>query len=54
MQEKHTREKLLDHLKASVAIQEDLKVILTKLRDVEKKIKLTSKRKERLLHPGAL
>lgn len=53
LQEKHTREKLRDHLKNMVGTQEELKEVQKKVSEVVSRIKLAHQRKERLLHPGA-
>ncbi len=53
LQEKHTREKLKEHLKTIVSTQEELKEVQMKITEVEKKIKQSSKRKDRLLNAGA-
>ena len=49
LQEKHIREKLRDHLKSIVSMQQDLKEVQRKVMDMETKISSTHKRQERLL-----
>lgn len=53
LQEKHTREKLRDHLKSMSTMQEELKEVHAKISEVKTRIKKASQRQERLLHPGA-
>ncbi len=52
LQEKHTREKLHDHLKSMVTAQEELKEVLEKINDIETRIKMANQRQERLVQPG--
>ena len=49
LQEKHNREKLRDHLKSMVAIQEELKEVQKRVEDMQVKIKDAHSRQERLL-----
>ena len=53
LQEKHTREKLRDHLKNMVGTQEELKEVQMKISEVGQRIKQAHQRQERLLPPGA-
>ena len=49
LQEKHNREKLRDHLKSMVAIQEELKEVQKRVQEMQGKIKDAHLRQERLL-----
>ena len=49
LQEKHTREKLRDHLRVVVATQTELKVALANVGELKRRIQQTHEKRERLL-----
>ena len=49
LQEKHTREKLRDHLQAIASLQTELLEVRKRLRSMQSKIQATHDRKQKLL-----